>query len=279
MTLHIAITGSSGMVGSALIPYLISHGAQVTALDRTLPYGPQLRGIDVVVNLAGDNISKGRWTEAKKRSIRDSRIDTTKALVSAMKAMDKPPKLLVNASAIGIYGNRGDEILTEDSAPGTGFLASVCKEWEAAANAASGAGTRVALLRFGVVMSPTGGALKAMLTPFKLGLGGVVGSGTQWMSWIALQDVLGVIWHVIEKDEITGPVNVVTPQPMRNAAFTKELGEQLGRPTVVPLPAFAARLMFGEMADETLLSSAHVVPSILERSGYRFLQTTIPVKE
>lgn len=276
--LHVAITGSTGMIGKVLTTFLQAKGMQVTALDREKPYGPQLEGVDIVVNLAGDNISKGRWTEVKKRRIRDSRISTTKSLVKAMKSLAKPPKLLVNASAIGIYGDRGEEVLSENSTTGSGFLASVCKDWEAAANEAEAIGTRVVLLRFGVVMSPDGGALKAMLLPFKLCLGGVVGSGRQWMSWIGLQDVLGVIWHVIEHQAIKGPVNVVHPKAMRNSEFTKQLGQKLGRPTLVPLPTAVAKLVLGEMAQETLLASAKVVPGVLESSGYRFVQNEIPVK-
>lgn len=273
--MRIVIAGASGMVGSALAPFLTAEGAQITALNRELAFGPQLRGADVVINLAGENIAEGRWTEAKKNRIRDSRIQTTREIVLAMRELSTHPKLLVNASAIGFYGSCGDEVLQEGSAPGSGFLASVCQEWEAAANKATLSGIRVVLLRFGVVLSPNGGALKALLPPFKMGLGGVIGSGEQWMSWIALEDVPGVIWHVIQQSDIVGPVNVVSPYPVRNADFTKQLGQILHRPTLIPLPAFAARLLFGEMADELLLSSARVVPEVLQRTGYPFKHMSI----
>jgi uncharacterized protein (TIGR01777 family) len=273
--MHVVIAGASGLIGSAVQPFLRAQGMQVTALDREKPFEPQLRGADIVINLAGENISQGRWTEAKKRRIRDSRVQTTQAIVKALREMDRPPKLLINASAVGYYGNCGDQPLQEDSPAGTGFLASVCQEWEAAAHKATLAGVRVVIVRFGVVLSPEGGALKAMLMPFKMGLGGVIGSGEQWISWISLEDVPPIFQHIIEQADISGPVNVVSPTPLRNEAFTKQLGQLLHRPTVVPLPAFGARLIFGEMADEALLSSVRAIPGVLERTGYAFKHNTL----
>lgn len=271
--MKIAITGATGLVGSALTSYLTTGGHAVVPVPRDAPPA-QLRGvlegIDAVVHLAGESIAEGRWTEARKRRIRESRLEGTTALATAVAALERKPRVLVSASAIGFYGDRGDERLTEASAPGTGFLAEVCQAWEAATRPAAAAGVRVANLRFGLILSPKGGALGAMLTPFKMGVGGTIGPGTQWMSWIALDDVLGVIHHVLDKDGLDGAVNTASPQPVTNASFTKTLGRVLHRPTLAPLPAFAARLALGEMADALLLSSARVVPRRLEASGYRF---------
>jgi uncharacterized protein len=223
------------------------------------------------VHLAGENIAE-RWTAAKKVRIRDSRVKGTQVLCEALAHLASPPKVLVSASAIGYYGDRGEEILTEESAPGTAFLSEVCRAWEAAADPARQKGIRVVHARFGVVLSTAGGALAKMLPPFRLGLGGVLGSGRQYLSWIALDDAVGAIQHAIVTDALQGPTNTVAPRAVTNQEFTKTLGAVLGRPTAVPFPAFAARLMFGEMADELLLASARVQPVKLaaSRYGYRY---------
>ena len=223
-----------------------------------------------VVHLAGENIAAGRWTPARKAEIRRSRVDGTRNLCEVLARLPHPPKVLVSASAIGLYGDRGAEILTEESAAGTGFLAEVCREWEAAAAPAARVGIRVVNLRFGMVLSPTGGALKKMLLPFKLGMGGRIGSGEQFTSWIALDDVIGAIHHVLCEESVRGAVNAVAPEPASNADFTRTLARVLRRPTLLPLPAFAARLALGEMADALLLGGARVMPARLQASGYRF---------
>ncbi len=228
-----------------------------------------LEGVDAVVHLAGENIAE-RWTAAKKARIRDSRVKGTQLLCETLTRLSSPPKVLVSASAIGYYGDRGEETLTDDSPPGRGFLPEVCRAWEAATEPARQQGLRVVQLRLGVVLSVAGGALAKMLPPFRLGLGGVLGSGRQYMSWIALDDVVGTLQHAVVTDALQGPTNAVAPRAVTNQEFTKTLGKVLGRPTAMPLPAFAARLMFGEMADELLLASARVQPTKLLASGYQF---------
>jgi hypothetical protein len=225
-------------------------------------------GFDAVVHLAGESIV-GRWSEAKKRRIRDSRVLDTRNLAEALAKASRRPAVLVCASAIGYYGNRADEVLREDSSSGSDFLSGVCREWEAAARPAAEAGIRTTHTRFGLVLSRKGGALQKMLLPFRLGLGGRVGSGKQWWSWIDLQDVAGGILHVI-KSNLQGPVNFVAPHPVTNLEFTKVLGKAVSRPTIFPMPAFAARLAFGQMADELLLASQRVEPVKLKESGYQF---------
>jgi uncharacterized protein len=283
--MNILVTGASGLIGTALGSSLTSSGHAVTCLVRGQPTSGQkaahwdpmagiidasaLEGVDAVVHLAGENIAQ-RWTSSQKAKIRDSRVKGTQLLCETLARLSSPPKVLVSASAIGYYGDRGEQILTEDSPPGRGFLAEVCRVWEAATEPARQRGLRVVPLRFGVVLSPAGGALAKMLPPFRLGLGGMVGSGRQYMSWIALDDVVGAIQHAIVTDTLQGPTNAVAPQAVTNQEFTKTLGKALGRPTVFPLPAFAARLMFGEMADELLLASTRVRPAKLLGSGYRF---------
>jgi uncharacterized protein (TIGR01777 family) len=229
-----------------------------------------MEGLDAVVHLAGENIATGRWNAAKKARIRDSRVQGTRLLCEALAQLVHPPRVLISTSAIGYYGDRGAHTLRENSAPGRGFLAEVCQAWEAATAPAVQRGLRVVLLRLGMVLSPTGGALARMLTPFRLGLGGVVGSGQQYMSWIALADVLGAIRHILDTETLHGPVNAVAPQPVANQVFTTVLGTVLHRPTRFPLPAFVARLAFGEMADALLLASTRVLPAQLQASGYTF---------
>jgi uncharacterized protein (TIGR01777 family) len=230
----------------------------------------RIEGFDAVVNLAGDSIAEGRWTEEKKRRIRESRVKGTKLLGDALANLTKRPKTFICASAIGYYGNRGDELLTETSAPGDDFLAEVCVEWEKATALATEKGIRVVNARFGVILDSHGGALAKMLPPFRLGLGGRVGSGKQWMSWIALDDVVGALKFALVNDSLSGPVNFVAPNPVTNAEFTKTLGKVLSRPTLFPIPAFGVRLMFGEMADALLLASQRVEPARLQGAGYQF---------
>lgn len=284
------VSGASGLVGSALVPFLSTQGHKVRSLVRRPPsnssqvywYPPAegpalapLEGVEAVVHLAGESIAAGRWTEARKRAIRDSRVLGTRLLAEAFVQMKTPPKVFVVASAIGFYGNRGTEILREDSPAGAGFLAEVCRAWEEAAAPAVQRGIRVVHLRLGVILSPKGGALAKMLLPFKLGLGGRIGSGDQYMSWIALDDVLGVVRHALQTQALRGPVNTVAPSPVTYAEFAKMLGKVLKRPTIFPMPAFAARLAFGEMADELLLASTRVEPAMLVHSEYRFRYPTL----
>ncbi|MBI5685167.1 MAG: TIGR01777 family protein [Verrucomicrobia bacterium] len=267
--MKILLTGSGGLVGSALIPRLTVGGHGITRLSHSQPW-PELAGHDAVVHLAGENIATGRWTPEKKARIRDSRVQVTRRLCDTVARLASPPRVVICASAVGCYGNRGDELLREESAPGTGFLAEVCRDWEAATKPAADAGIRVVNLRFGVILSAAGGALAKMLTPFKLGVGGVIGDGRQWMSWVALDDAVGVIGDALANDALRGPVNVVAPQPVTNREFTTALGRVLRRPTMFPAPAFALRLALGEMADALLLSSQRVEPAKLVASGYRF---------
>ena len=281
--MKVLVTGSTGFIGSALVAALAAAGHQVTRLVRRPAAAGEVRwdpaagnidaggleGHDAVVHLAGESIT-GRWTAAKKQRIRESRVNGTRLLAEALPKLSRRPRTLVCASAIGYYGDRGEEKLREDSPPGKGFLAEACVAWEAAAKPAADAGLRVVHLRIGVVLHPAGGALKQMLLPFKLGLGGVIGSGRQYMSWIALDDLIGIFQHALANDSLRGPANAVVPNPVTNREFTQTLGKVLSRPTIFPMPAFAARLAFGEMADELLLSSARVEPAKLSASGYRF---------
>jgi uncharacterized protein len=288
--MRIAITGSSGLIGNSLIPFLTTGGHSLTRIvRRDRASGPNVRwdpvlgtidqdgleGHDAIVHLAGENISSGRWNARRKRAIRDSRLEGTRLLCDALNRLQKPPKTLVCASAIGFYGDRGDEVLDERFAAGEGFLAEVCKDWEALTESVRPRGIRVVNVRFGIVLSAAGGALAAMRTPFKLGVGGVIGSGRQYMSWIGIDDVVGAIHHAITCEALNGPVNVVAPNPVTNHEFTKTLGRVLRRPTVLPMPAFAARLALGEMADELLLASIRVVPRRLEETGYKFRDTQL----
>ena len=289
--MNIAVTGASGLVGSALGSFLEAGNHRVIPLVRralrpgenVLRWDPSSGAItpagpfvaDAIVHLAGESLMGLRWTAEKKRRIRESRTTATRLLVQTLTRLQKPPAVMVCASGIGYYGSRGDEVLNEDSRLGTGFLAELAREWEAATAPAIARGIRVVNLRLGVVLSARGGALAKMLTPFRLGLGGVIGDGAHWMSWIALDDVIGAIQHTLTTDSLRGPVNAVAPAPVTNAEFTRTLGRVLGRPTLVPLPAFAARLALGEMADELLLASQRVVPARLQASGYAFRHPTL----
>jgi len=286
--MRVAITGSTGLVGTEVATVLSSAGHEVVRLVRRAPapgekavlrWDPEkgkvdaagLEGLDAVVHLAGENIASGRWNAARKAAIRDSRVNGTRLLCEALAGLARPPKTLVCASAIGIYGDRGEEPLTEESPPGTGFLAGVCREWETASGPAARKGIRVVALRIGVVLSPNGGALSRMLPLFRSGLGGVIGGGRQFVSWVALDDLPLIILHALQCVDLSGPVNAVAPRPVTNREFTEALGKALSRPTPLPVPAFALRLAVGrEMADALLLASARVLPRRLEETGYRF---------
>lgn len=286
--LNVAISGASGLVGTELSALLTSVGHSVVPMTRKssgssqnaivwdLVHGvanpQQLESVDAIVHLAGENIAAGRWTVALKERIRKSRVEGTRALVQSLAGLQIRPKTLVCASAIGFYGDRGDEILTESSPAGSGFLADVCSAWESEAMAAANLDMRVVCLRIGVVLSPKGGALAKMLLPFKLGAGGVIGSGKQYWSWIGLNDLVRAIAFCVENENIRGPVNAVSPQALNNYDFTKTVGKVLHRPTIVPLPAFVAKIVLGEMAEALLLSSAHVVPEKLQAHGFQFAQ-------
>jgi len=288
-TMHVAVSGSNGLVGSALVPMLTTGGHQVTRLVRGTPredevaWDPQassfdaspLDGVDAVVHLAGKSIASSRWSAKVKQEIRDSRVQGTRLLCEGLARMASPPEVLVSASAIGYYGDRGDEKLDETSSAGEGFLAEVAKEWEAATKPASDAGIRVVHLRFGVIFSPKDGALAKMLLPFRLGGGGRVGSGRQWWSWISVDDAVGAIHHALMTDSLRGPINAVAPNPVTFSEFAKTLGRVLRRPTILPMPAFAARLALGEMANELILASTRVEPKELTESGYEFRQPTL----
>ena len=283
--MKILISGSHGLVGSALAKALQQSGDEVLSLVRgkafssnQIEWDPKqgllsldsIAGLDAVVHLAGEAIAEGRWSDEKKQRIRDSRVQGTRLLAEQVAAMASPPRVFVSASAIGFYGNRGDELLTEQSTAGRDFLADVCVEWERATEAVQARGIRTVLARFGIILSTKGGALAKMLPPFRMGVGGRVGDGKQWMSWIALEDVVAGLLHVIKTESVKGAVNFVAPNPVTNAEFTKKLGNALSRPTIFPIPAFGIRLAFGEMADALLLSSQRVQPAVLEASGFEF---------
>jgi uncharacterized protein len=268
--LKVGITGAHGFIGTALTPFLTTGGHTVVPLPRSGVTAAMLEGLDAVVNLAGASVAAGRWTPARKAEIRNSRVDTTARLVDAMRACRRPPPVLLSGSAIGIYGDRGSAGLDETSAPGEGFLAGVCRDWEAEAHRAEGFGVRVVLLRTGLVLSPNGGALEKLAPIVRACLGGRVGPGTQVYSWIALEDVLGAIHFALRTPTLKGPVNLTAPEPATNGAFTEALGEVLHRPTVAPLPATVVRAVFGQMGEETLLASAQVAPHALLDAGFTF---------
>ncbi len=280
---RVLVTGASGPVGSALLPSLKSEGFAVTRLVRNTASGPDqivwdpsrplspdiASGFDAVIHLAGESIV-GRWTAAKKRRIIESRSDGTRHLAEALAQAAKRPRVFISASAVGYYGSRGDEILREESLSGDGFAAEICRQWEGATEPATAAGIRTAQMRIGVVMAANGGALAAMRTPFRLGLGGRLGSGRQWSSWVSVDDVVGAIQHVLNHDTLQGPVNTVSPNPVTNAEFTSTLAAVLHRPAIFPVPAFAVKLIFGEMGEELFLGSQRAEPAKLAASGYRF---------
>ncbi len=286
--MKILVTGSTGLVGSALVPLLTGEGHEVVRLVRpssprvppgsTLLWNPArgeidrsgLEGFAAAVHLAGENIGEGRWNRERRDRIRRSREEGTRLLCDAFSGLSRPPRVLACASAIGYYGTRGEEILREESAPGKDFLAEVCRAWEGAAAGAAARGIRVVPLRFGVILSAAGGALAKVLPLFRLGLGGVVGSGSQYMSWISLEDAAGAIRHVLATESLSGPVNSVAPRPVTNREYTRTLAAVLRRPAIVPLPASLLRMALGEMADSLLLSSARVEPARLLATGYRF---------
>jgi hypothetical protein len=287
--MRIAMTGSSGLIGSALMTRFEQDGHAITRVvrgagvrdprHRTVVWDPAAGAIDragleahdAVVHLAGEDIAAGRWTQARKQVIRESRIRGTLLLCETLAGLAHKPRVLITASGVGYYGNHDpDDRVDETSTRGAGFLADLVRDWEQATAPAKAAGIRVVHTRFGIVLSPRGGALAKMLPVFRMGLGGKVGSGRQVMSWIALDDVPSVMLHLIEHDSLSGPVNVVSPHVVTNAEFTRILGQALGRPAILPLPGFAARLLFGEMADALLLGGARVIPKRLEDTGYRF---------
>ena len=289
---RILISGASGLIGAALVPAFTADGYEVTRLVRgsakntnELAWEPMrevspalVSGFDAVVHLSGENVA-GRWTEEKKRKIRESRVVSTRNLAWAIAKAEAPPRTFVCASAIGYYGNRGDEILTEESAAGAGFLPDVCREWEAATHVGI-AGVRVVNLRFGIVLSKEGGALKEMLRPFRLGLGGKIGSGRQWWSWIHIDDAIAAVLQCLPAGRgraaphvsgfISGPANIVAPNPVTNAEFTRVLASVMKRPAILVVPGFAAKLAFGEFAQEGILASARVMPKKLQESGFQF---------
>lgn len=280
---RIAITGATGMVGQALIPFLISQGHTVVPISRRplrggVQWDPDgrrldpapLEGLDAVIHLAGESLAGGRWTTDRKRVLRESRVGPTTLLAETLAALRDRPRVLLSASAIGIYGDRGSDVLDEHSTVGTDFLARLAVEWEDAAAPASAAGIRVVHPRFGMILSPTGGALAKMLPAFRLGVGGPMGGGAQWVSWVALDDVLAALRHTMLTETLTGPVNVVAPDLVTNRVFAETLGRALHRPALMPIPAFALRLLFGEMADATILASQRVVSRRLKESGFQF---------
>jgi len=281
--MRIIISGSTGLVGSSLVFNLVAEGHEIFRLVRSReeegvywdPSGPipdrsALEGFDVVIHLAGESIAEGRWNEEKKGRIRNSRTEGTRHLSEAIASLSSPPRLFACASASGYYGDRGTEILREESPSGEGFLPDVCREWEVATQVAASKGIRVVNLRFGIILSQNGGALAKMLPPFRLGAGGRIGSGKQYWSWIDLEDVVGVIEYLIQHKTLQGPVNTSTPNPVTNAEFTQNLARVLKRPAFFPVPAFAARAVFGEMADALLLCSARMRPTKLIEAGYTF---------
>ena len=289
---RILLSGASGPIGAALVPTLKASGthiarltragrAQATTDEESIPWNPEqplaataVSGFDAVIHLAGESIV-GRWSEDKKKKIRDSRVVGTRNMALALALAKDKPHIFICSSAIGYYGDRADELLNEESAPGVGFLPEVCREWEAATRPAADAGIQTVQIRTGVVLSSKGGALAKMLTPFKMGVGGQIGSGKQWMSWIDVEDMVGAIHHILKSDLLHGPVNMVGPKPVTNEEFTKTLASVLSRPAILPMPAFAVKLLFGEMGETVLLGSQRVEPSRLISSGYPFRFRTL----
>jgi hypothetical protein len=283
--MNILVTGANGLIGQTLIPFLTTGGHRVSRLVRFKPQGrgaevywnpalggidaAKLEGFDAVIHLAGEPIT-GRWTAAKKTAIRESRVKSTRLLCETLARLSRRPRVLLSASASGYYGDRGDEVLREESGARSSFLSQVCQEWEAATKPAAAGGIRVVNLRFGFVLSPAGGGLAKMLPAFKMGAGGKIGSGKQYMSWIGIDDLLQIILFATTAETLTGPVNAVAPNPVTNVEFTKTLGRVLGRPAIFPMPAFVVRLAFGEMGKELLLASTRIHPARLLSAGYQF---------
>ncbi len=290
-SITVAVSGAGGLVGSALSSFLSTGGHRVVPMVRRKPapgaeqilWDPAagridvsgLEGVDAVVHLAGENIAGGRWTQSRKARIVDSRVAGTRLIAETVAGLDRRPKALVAASAVGFYGNRGDEELDEGSAAGQGFLPETCKRWEAALEPAERAGIRVVRLRIGMVLSARGGALPRMATPFRWCLGGRIGSGRQFMSWISIDDLIGVVHHALLDDTLSGVVNAVAPAPVRNAEFTRVLGRVLGRPTPFPVPATAIRLLLGELGQALLLDGARVSPARVQGTDFRFRHPTL----
>jgi uncharacterized protein (TIGR01777 family) len=303
--MKVLITGATGLVGTALVKRLVADGHTVCRLVRRetvsrksdsggqatgqrvfdVPWDPEasdglsfadsqgdIAGAEAVVNLAGASIAQGRWTTQRKMVLRSSRVKTTRSLVAALGRLKTPPKVLLSASAVGYYGNRGDEVLTEESKAGDDFLAQLAREWEAEAVKAEAAGIRVVRARFGIILSKHGGALPPMMRLFQFFVGGKIGSGRQWMSWVTLEDVVGILVYALKDGSVSGAIDVVAPQPVRNVEFTRELARALHRPALVPAPAFALRLALGqEMADTMVLTSQRAEPARLRQLGYRFV--------
>ena len=288
--MKVLVTGATGLVGSELVPFLKKQGHDVFRLTRgaahdatdvvwdpqhnQLPKG-RIEGTEVVVHLAGENIAGKRWNPKVKEELRRSRVEGTKLLCETLGQLETRPKTLICASAIGFYGDRGNEMLNETSPAGSGFLAGVCQEWEDACAPARQMGIRVVNLRSGVILSSKGGALAKMLPPFKMGVGGVVGTGNQYWSWITIDDMVGIIDFCIKQERMSGPVNATTPGPVTNYEFTKTLGSEIGRPTIIPMPGMIARIALGEMANELLLASSRVMPNRLSEAGYKFLYPSL----
>ncbi|HJS51651.1 MAG TPA: TIGR01777 family oxidoreductase [Pyrinomonadaceae bacterium] len=285
--MRILITGASGLIGTSLQRSFDEKGYEMLLASRSEPKSerdiqwnadtgfakedlPRLEGLDAAIHLAGESISALRWTDEKKKAIRDSRVHGTRTMIETFAQLEKKPKVFISASAIGFYGDRGDDEVTETSAAGDTFLSDVSKEWESESRRAEDMGIRTVLLRNGIVLSKEGGALATMMTPFKLGVGGVVGSGKQWMSWVSLDDVVGIVNYALENENLRGAINVASPNPVTNEEFTKTLGEVLYRPTFLPLPEFAVNLVFGEMGDALLIDSTKVIPKRLLDAGYKF---------
>jgi uncharacterized protein (TIGR01777 family) len=286
--MKLLITGASGLIGTALQSSFSEKGYEMVLAGRKPSHDAghitwdaekgfdtedlkKLEGLDAIIHLAGEPVGDWRWTDDKKKRIRDSRVNGTRTIIDAISKLKTKPKALISMSGVGYYGDRGDDPLTERGGVGDTFLAEVCRDWEAEARKAENYGVRVVLARNGVVLSKDGGALATMMTPFSLGLGGVVGSGKQWLSWLSLDDMVGAVNFVLENEDIEGAVNVVSPNPVTNEEFTKTLGEVIHRPTFLPLPRFAVNLMMGEMGDALLIDSARAVPKKLEDAGYEFI--------
>ncbi len=292
--MKVLITGASGLIGTELQKSFKEKGYEMLLASRSEPKDdghiqwnmdtgfadadlPKLEGLDAAIHLAGENVSGLRWTDEKKKAIRDSRVFGTRTMIEAFARLEKKPKVFIAGSAIGFYGDRDDAEMTETSSVGDTFLAKVCKEWEAESRRAEDMGIRTVLLRTGIVLSKDGGALATMLTPFKFGVGGVVGSGKQWMSWVSLDDVIAIINFALDNESMRGAVNVTSPNPVTNEEFTKTLGSVLYRPTFLPLPEFVVNLVFGEMGDALLLASTRVKPKRLLDAGYEFKYTDLKI--